>query len=103
MKNLLMSIATFLLLVTMMPAKVSASDSINLLNGTPVESAETQAVNKRILEIKTMDKSNLSRAEKKDLRTELKAIKASAAGNNNGIYLSLGAIIIVILLLILLL
>jgi hypothetical protein len=50
-----------------------------------------------------MDKSNMSRAEKKELRKEVKTIKANLKASNHGIYLSIGAIIIIILLLILLL
>jgi ribosomal protein L20A (L18A) len=48
-----------------------------------------------------MDKSSLSRADKKELRKEVKSLKKEAA--TQGIYLSIGAIIIIILLLILLL
>jgi hypothetical protein len=50
-----------------------------------------------------MDKSELSSTEKKELRKEVRAIKAELKSTGNGIYLSVGAIIIVILLLILLL
>ena len=57
----------------------------------------------RVNEIKDMDKSNLSRAEKKELKTELKSMKTEARAMGGGIYLSVGAIIIIILLLILIL
>jgi hypothetical protein len=57
----------------------------------------------RVNEIKDMDKSGLSAAEKKDLRKELRTLKKEVRKSSNGIYLSVGAIIIVILLLILLL
>lgn len=60
-----------------------------------------QQIEHRLIEIKNMDKSNLSKAEKKDLRKEVKGLKKEA--RNAGIYLSVGAIIIIILLLILLL
>ena len=56
----------------------------------------------RLEEIKAMDKSNLNSSEKKELRKEVRAIKTSLRVNNNGVYLSVGAIIIIILLLILL-
>ncbi len=58
---------------------------------------------KRIEEIKNMNKENLSRAERKALRKELREMRPEARANKNGIYLSVGAVIIVILLLILLL
>ena len=57
---------------------------------------------KRLNEIKDMDKSNMSRAEKRELRKEVKSIKKALTTNGKGIYLSVGAIIIIILLLILL-
>lgn len=74
---------------------------------TPIETAAANAhveslVN-RLNEIKDMDKSDMSRAEKRELRKEVKSIKADLKSSGNGIYLSVGAIIIVILLLILIL
>jgi len=57
----------------------------------------------RLLEIKNMNKENLSRSEKKELRKEVKQIRKELKANQNGIYLSVGAIIIIVLLLILLL
>lgn len=57
----------------------------------------------RLDEIKEMDKSDMSRAEKKELRQEVKEIKAELKSTGNGVYLSVGAVIIIILLLILLL
>ena len=60
-----------------------------------------QQIENRLLEIRDMDKSNLSRTDKKELRKEVKGLKKEA--RHAGIYLSVGAIIIIILLLILLL
>lgn len=64
---------------------------------------EVQLQLNRLNEIKAMDKSDLTRAEKKELRQEVRAIKTNLRTTNNGIYLSVGGIIIIILLLILLL
>ena len=64
---------------------------------------EMRVMLNRLEEIKEMDKSEMSRAEKKELRKEVRAIKAEANASGNGLYLSVGAIIIIILLLILLL
>ena len=55
----------------------------------------------RLYEIKNMDKTNLTRADKKDLKKEVKSLRKEA--ESRGIYLSIGAIIIIILLLILIL
>ncbi len=57
----------------------------------------------RLHEIKDMDKSDLTKAERKELRNEVKSIKSELSRTSNGIYLSIGAIIIIILLLILIL
>ncbi|MFT4831291.1 MAG: hypothetical protein ACI815_000936 [Psychroserpens sp.] len=69
--------------------------------------ADNAAIAKRLLarldEIKSMDKSNLTRLEKKELRIEVRETKAELKSMNGGVYLSVGAIIIIILLLILLL
>lgn len=57
----------------------------------------------RLDEIKNMDRSELTRLEKKSLRKEVKDIKKELAPIKGGVYLSVGAIIIIILLLILIL
>ena len=67
------------------------------------DAAKTEVLLNRLNEIKNMDKSNLTRADKKALRSEVKAIKGEMKKSNNGIYLSVGAIIIIVLLLILIL
>lgn len=72
-------------------------------NSTEAEKARSTVLLNRLNEIKAMDKSTLSSTEKKELRTELKALKKEMRKSDNGVYLSIGAIIIIILLLILLL
>lgn len=56
----------------------------------------------RLNEIKSLDKSSLSRLDRKELRKEVRAIKKSVRGSGNGIYISSGAIIIILLLIIIL-
>ena len=65
--------------------------------------AKLQAIKARVEEIKAMDKSQLSKEEKKEVKAELKTMKAQANAMGGGVYLSVGAIIIIILLLILIL
>lgn len=60
-------------------------------------------ITQRVTEIQNMDKNNLTNAEKKSLRKELKVMKQQAGGLDKKVYLSVGAIIIIILLLILIL
>ena len=57
----------------------------------------------RLSEIESMDKTNLTTGERRNLKKELKDMKKAADGLNRGVYLSVGAIIIIILLLILIL
>lgn len=57
----------------------------------------------RVAEIQNMDKTNLTAAEKSDLRKELMTMKKQGGKLDKKVYLSIGAIIIIILLLILIL
>lgn len=67
-----------------------------------VKQANLVRIKARVEEIKDMDKSTLTSADRKALRKELRVL-GKEARNNGGIYLSVGAIIIIILLLILIL
>jgi hypothetical protein len=60
-------------------------------------------ITNRVEEIKEMDKSALSRTEKKELKSELTEMKKEAKALSGGVYLSVTAIIIVLLVLILIL
>ena len=58
-------------------------------------------ISRRVEEIKNMDRSELSRQERKALRNELLDMKKEAKAMSGGVYLSVGAIIIILLVLIL--
>lgn len=64
-------------------------------------SAKSEVLVKRLIEIKEMDKSELTQLDKKQLRTEVLSIENQLKNLDGGIYLSVGAIIIIVLLLIL--
>ena len=96
----LTGIAIIALLMTVSVPAISAPIMPNEPNGSEVAA---QAMLNRLHEIKDMDKNNLSRSEKKELRNEVKNIRKELKSNSRGIYLSVGAIIIIVLLLILLL
>lgn len=70
---------------------------------TAEQKAQLDKIVSRVEEIRKMDKSNLTRAEKKALRKELREMKEQARVLDRGVYLSVGAIIIIILLLIIIL
>ncbi len=104
--------AKFLFLIVLLMTLSVAPMQAKAITGEPVATeipvknevpANVKVMMDRLDEIKAMDKSNMSRAEKKALRKEVRNIKSSLAANNGGVYLSVGAIIIIILLLILLL
>lgn len=98
-KKITSVLALAMCLSTVTPA--FASDETPITNTeTPKNDTRSQQLMNRLIEIRDMDKSNLTRAEKKELRKEVKEIKKQ---ERRGVYLSVGAIIIIILLLILLL
>lgn len=90
--------------MTMTPALSSAAVNDSIPGVTPItmDQATADSMIERLKEIKKMDKSNLNRLEKKELRKEVKYIKSSLQAAGKGVYLSVGAIIIIVLLLILL-
>lgn len=66
--------------------------------------ARMTQIEQRVLEIKNIDKSTLSKTERKALKNELKDIRQEAkAIGRGGIYISFAGLIIIVLLLILLL
>ena len=66
-------------------------------------SMEAKVLMDRLEEIKSMDKSNMTSSEKKELRQEVKQIRSEMKELGGGVYLSAGALIIILLLLILIL
>lgn len=105
MKKITFSLMVIVLSLTALPTAVFAGTNIPTASAAaPTEvPAEVQKMYDRLEEIKEMDKSEMTRAEKKELRKEVKAIKSELRSTGNGVYLSIGAIIIIILLLIILL
>lgn len=101
------SLLTFLfaLSLTLLLPTLSFANETNSIPATPKTEipAEVQVMLDRLEEIKEMDKSELSRTEKRELRKEVRSIKKELRSTGNGVYLSVGAIIIIVLLLILLL
>ena len=64
--------------------------------------AKVQTMLDRLNEIKEMDKSELTRTERKELRKEVRTMKREIRSSGNGLYISTGAIIIILLLIIIL-
>jgi hypothetical protein len=97
---------TVLLFVLMLLFSIQSNamivDSVSVPKPSIEEINSTILIN-RLEEIKKMDKSDMTRVEKRVLRKEVKSIKAKLQTTSRGVYLSVGAIIIIVLLLILLL
>ena len=103
MKKKIYLLATAILLSVASPAVMAKDTKPAEAPLTEQQQQRMQTIEQRVLEIKEMDKSTLSRQERKDLRSELQGMKKEAKAMNGGVYLSVGAIVIIILLLILLL
>lgn len=88
-----------LLMLSVTPTLLNA-EVAPIPNVTSIQREQAHIMQLRLDEIHAMDKSDLTAAEKKALRKEVKAIKKIADG---GVYISVGAIIIILLLLIILL
>ncbi len=103
MKKLTAIILSAFLLLSTVPVQLRAEGDNNPESTKNAEALEAQVLLQRLEEIKNMDMSELTSAEKKELRKEVRETKKTLKTNSKGVYLSVGAIIIVILLLILLL
>lgn len=105
--NIFKTVLFILVLMISLPANSTTivSDSTQTSTTGKADEIRMQRLTKRLEEIKSMTKKELSREEKKELRKEVKSIKKEmkVTAARNGVYLSVGAIIIIILLLILLL
>ncbi len=103
MKKILLSMFALLLLVTVAPFQISASNT-QPVSSVPVErSAAWKSLNIRLENIQQVDKTSLNFGERRALKQEAKSIKKQMRALNGGVYLSAGAVIIIVLLLILLL
>ena len=103
MKKISIYFMLLLLSVNIIPTSAYAEVShTNSLKKNPKEiPAEAKILINRLKEIQKMDKSELSRVEKKELRNEVKTIKTTLRTSYNGVYISVGAILIIILILLL--
>ena len=105
-KFLLLVFSTVLTVTTTLNAAPATKKAIaEKVMAMTAEQKESRIVEmkQRVAQIKAMDKSKLTRTERKALRDELKSMNKEARAISGGIYISLGALIIIILLLILIL
>ncbi|WAC41363.1 hypothetical protein [Pedobacter sp. SL55] len=102
MKKLLYSLILVFTLSTTVNAKSAINDKPKT-ELTAEQKVELQSITKRVEEIRSMDRSTLTKTERKALRKEVKELKKRADFLNQNVTLSLGAIIIILLLLIIIL
>lgn len=108
LENLFMKKSSLLMLFALLCA---SPEMLQAKEGRPADKKELTTeqqvrlaeISRRVEEIRTMDRSNLSRQDRKELRNELQELKKEAKVMKGGVYLSVGAIIIIILVLILIL
>jgi hypothetical protein len=62
---------------------------------------KTKVLQNRIEEIKELNRSNMTRSEKKKLRKEFRELKQEIDGNNREVFISVGSLVIIALILIL--
>jgi peptidoglycan hydrolase CwlO-like protein len=107
MRKIVISMMSAIIISLTIPVTAKAEDlskektSVSIVD--PAIAPEAKVLQNRLEEIQAMEKAGMTRAQKKELRNEVKEIKSELAKMSGGIYLSVGAIIIIILLLILLL
>jgi len=106
-KRIYLVAATFIITFSVFNNRARAAGTLNKDVIAAMTTAQKQArieeIKQRVDEIRAMDKSQLSKAERKALRAVLKNDKREARAMDGRTYLSIGAIVVVILLLILLL
>jgi Flp pilus assembly protein TadB len=105
MKKLAYLLMCIMLFTAVAPGLAVAKDIKKDKDKTEI-SAEDQArlaeIEARVAEIKEMDFSEMNKAEKKDVRNELKSLNKEAKQLASGVYISVGAIIIILLIILLL-
>jgi len=82
------------------PLFAAVNENVRPTTETPEQKLER--FNRRVEEIKAMDKSNLSRSEKKALKKEVREIRDEAKALGGGVYISAAALLVIILLIVLL-
>ncbi len=86
------------------PNQVKAAPNVNnvtmVTNNADAEKA--MALRARLMEIKKMDKVNLTAPQKKELKKEVRDIQRQLADISGGVYISAGLLILILVLLIIL-
>lgn len=104
-KVFLLALTAFVMLAVPTAHANANTDPIKttVVEVNPMDSELAISLNTRLSEINEMDKSGLTKSEKRSLKKETREInKELKAIGNGGVYLSVGALLIIVLLVILL-
>ncbi|MDO9551587.1 MULTISPECIES: hypothetical protein [Rhodonellum] len=102
MKKIAYLLSFMLLFSAFAPAAMAKGVKKEKTELTAEQLVRVGEIESRVAEIKSMDFSKMSKSEISSVKTELKEMNKEARAANNGIYLSVGAIIIILLIVILL-
>ncbi len=102
MKKLFAILALVFSTQMLVAAPTNGDDNKEKTELTEAEKVRLAEIETRLDEIKAMDFKDMSKAERSDVKNELKEMKAEAKRVGGGVYISVGAIILILLLLILL-
>ena len=103
MKKTVVCLMAAVLSLTFAPNPLQAAPKANsavVTNNADAEKA--MALRARIMEIKEMDKSQLTAPQKKVLKNEVRNIQQQLADIGGGVYISAGLLIVILILLIIL-
>lgn len=107
-----MTACTFLLFGPTQVKAGTEKSPVSSTATTTVKSTEANALTVRLSEIKAMDKTEMNKTEKKELRKEVRSINSELKvnsegtyieGGHGGVYLSVGGLLLIILILVLIL
>jgi hypothetical protein len=110
MKKLMFCTVIAWMMFSFVPSPVKAADDTKTVTTATTKSdvPTEAALAARLDEIKAMDKSTLSRSEKKELRSEVNAIRSAqdevvivGHHHHNGAYIGLGGVLLIVLIVIL--
>lgn len=91
----------FTLSATTFASKTDLKSTTPAATENKLSAEEVSRLNKRVEEIRSMDKSEMTNMEKRELRKESKGIKENVRKNGEIIYISGGTLLLIILIIIL--
>src|SRR5665647_929473 len=91
----------FTLSATTFASKTDLKSTTPVATENKLSAEEVSRLNKRVEEIRSMDKSEMTNMEKRELRKESKGIKENVRKNGEVIYISGGTLLLIIIIILL--